>query len=160
MRFSVVSVLLASLLVGSGTARAGFTEPTLVLVTAAGAAAEGARSAAFTGSFEFENALQVGLPIELVVFQGTRFVRYPATGAPKTGDSAALADGVLSDNELAAFRQEGTAAPAGVRIITLAPDRIRVALPATFTAGPTTAVLFTILDDGGVLSNALGFTLP
>jgi hypothetical protein len=42
----------------------------------------------------------------------------------------------------------------------MTPSAIRVTLPATFGAGLTTGVLFTILSDGSVLSNAIDFDLP
>ena len=47
-----------------------------------------------------------------------------------------------------------------MRIVTLVADRIRVALPADFVAGPTTAVVYAILPDSNVLSNPIDFTLP
>ncbi|TMA37749.1 MAG: hypothetical protein E6J75_15130 [Deltaproteobacteria bacterium] len=140
--------------------RASGTSPALVLSAAAGAAVDGQRSATLDGSFDFANALQVAYPLSLVVFQGSRFVRYRLPGAAVAGDSPELADGQLSANELDALGQEGSAAAAGVRVVTLVTDRIRVALPAAFTAGPTTAILYAILPDSNVLSNPIDFSLP
>jgi hypothetical protein len=139
---------------------AGFTSPTLVLSAAQGEAATAGRAAAFEGSFDFPNAVQVGYPLNLVVFQGTTFVRYPAAGAPVTGTSTALGDGVLAESELAALLGNGGPVTASVRVVTMTPSAIRVTLPATFGAGLTTGVLFTILSDGSVLSNAIDFDLP
>ena len=76
------------------------------------------------------------------------------------GDSPELADGDLAASEIDTFGQEGSAAAAGVRIVTLIADRIRVALPAGFPAGPTRAVLYAVVPDGNVLSNPIDFTLP
>ena len=131
-----------------------------MLSAARGDAAAGGRAAAFEGSFDFPNAVQVGYPLNLVVYAGTTFVRYPATGAPVTGTSAALADGTLAESELPAFMAQGSPTDSAVRVVTMTPSAIRVTLPATFAPGPATAVLFTILPDGSVLSNAIDFTLP
>ena len=140
--------------------RASGTSPALVLSAAAGAAVGGQRSAALDGSFDFANAVQVAYPLNLVVFQGSRFVRYRVPGDAVAGNSPELADGQLSADELDAFGREGSAAPAGTRIVTLVSERIRVALPAGFTAGPTTAILYAVLPDSPVLSNPIDFTLP
>ena len=140
--------------------RASGTSPALVLSAAAGAAAGDQRSVALDGSFDFANAVQVAYPLNLVVFQGSRFVRYRVPGAAVAGDSPELADGQLTADELDAFGQEGSAAAAGVRIVTLVTDRIRIALPAGFAAGPTTAILYAVLPDSPVLSNPIDFTLP
>ena len=156
------SLLLALALAAVAPAglRASGTSPALVLSAAAGAAAGGQRSVTLDGSFDFANAVQTAYPLSLVVFQGSRFVRYRLPGAVVAGDSPELADGQLSANELDAFGQEGSVAAAGVRVVTLVTDRIRVALPAGFTAGPTTAILYAILPDSNVLSNPIDFTLP
>ena len=139
---------------------AGFTSPTLLLSTAMGAAAEGGRMAVVDGSFDFPNAVQQGYPLHLVVYQDTRFVRYPVVGGAVSGTSSTLADGLLVDAELDALQQAGTAAGGGVRILSLTPTQIRVALPQNFSAGATRAVLFTVLSDGAVISNPIDFTLP
>ena len=141
-------------------ARGGFTSPPLILSEASGAEAGGQRSVSLRGTFDFENAVQLpGYPISLIVFQGTTFVRYPFTGAPVSGTSAVLADGILTEAEVPSL-DPAPAAPTGVRIIDLESDTIRVTLPATFTAGPTTAMVIAILVDGTVLSNPIVFSLP
>jgi len=71
-----------------------------------------------------------------------------------------LPDGTLVDGEVAAFMGEGAPAPAEGRIVTIAADRLRVALPRTFAAGSTTGVLFATLPEGDALSNAVTFILP
>jgi len=140
--------------------RASGTSPALALSAAAGAAVDGQRSVTLDGSFDFANAVQVAYPLNLVVFQGSRFVRYRVPGTAVAGDSPELADGDLAASEIDTFGQEGSAAAAGVRIVTLIADRIRVALPAGFPAGPTRAVLYAVVPDGNVLSNPIDFTLP
>lgn len=139
---------------------AGATTPQLLMTAAAGTANGAARSAVVDGNFDFANALEVGYPIDLLVFQGSTFARFPFAGTPVSGTSPELADGVFVDTEISALLGEGAAAAPEVRIVTLVPDRIRVTLPASFAAGATTAVVFGILTDGTVLSNAVTFVLP
>lgn len=139
---------------------AGATTPALLMTAASGTANGTARTVVVDGDFDFANALEVGYPIDLLVFQGTTFARYPFAGTPVTGTSPELTDGVFAEGEIDALLAEGAAAAAEVRVVTLVPERIRVTLPATFTAGAATAVVFGILTDGTVLSNAVTFVLP
>lgn len=155
-----LSLALTVVLFAPAALRATGTSPALRLATATGAVADGARSAAFTGSLDFRNAVQVGYALHLVVFQGVRFVRYPVAGGPVAGDSAELADGVLAQSEVAPFLLEGAAVPPGVRILSLVADGIRVSLPPTLVAGPATALLVAVLPGGVVFSNPIGFVLP
>jgi len=152
--------LLATCLIPPVSARAGATSPKLSLASAAGQVAEGARSAALTGSFEFPNAVEVGYPLQFVVFQGTLFVRYPVAGSPVSGTSPELSDGQLTENELPAFLAEGGAAAVGVRIVSLNQTSTLLAIPVEFAAGAATAVMFTVLSNKTVISNAIDFTLP
>jgi hypothetical protein len=155
--------LLPTLLVSAfaaSVAIAGFTSPTLVLSAARGDAGTAGRGAAFEGAFDFPNAVEVGYPLNLVVFQGTTFARYPAAAPPVTGTSATLGDGVLAENELATLDAAGSAADASVRIVSMTPTSIRVTLPSTFASGAASGVLYTILPDGSVVSNVVAFVLP
>lgn len=148
------------LLTGALWVRAAATKPALAITSGVGESTGDARAAVFEVTFDFLNAVQVAYPLQLIVFQGTHFVRYPASGPAVVGDSAELADGVLSDAEVATFMSEGSPAPAGVRIVTMAPDHLRVALPSSFTAGATVGELFATLAEGNALSNTLSFSLP
>lgn len=141
-------------------ARAGFTSPPLVLSSASGAEGAGQRAIALRGTFDFENAIQLGYPISLLVFQGETFVRFPLAAAPIAGSSSTLADGVLAEAEIDALLATGSPAPAGVRIVDLEPETIHATLPLTFTTGPATAIIIAVLTDGSVLSNPITFTLP
>jgi len=152
--------ILALLCAFATAAFAGFTSPTLLLSAATGTVANGGRTVALTGTFDFPNTVQPGYPLNLVVSQGTRFVRYPILGQPVSGTSAALSDGLLTDAELGAFLRDGAAAAPAVRVLALTATDLRVTLPATFGSGATRAVLFTILPDGSVISNPIDFTLP
>ena len=145
---------------GAFWVHAAATKPALAIASGVGESTGDARAAVFEVSFDFLNTVQVAYPLQLVVFQGTHFVRYPASGPAVAGDSAALADGVLGDGEVVAFMSEGAAAPAEVRIVTIAADHLRVVLPRTFTAGAATGELFATLAEGNALSNPVTFTLP
>jgi hypothetical protein len=156
----VLAILLLVSALAPGRVHAGATSPTLVLGVAEGEALDGARAARFEGSFDFPNAIQVGYPLQLVIFQGTRFVRVPLVGSPRTGTSTALADDALSEAELPGLLAAGAPAEAGVRIVTVTDRDLRVTLPASFAAGPTRAILFAILPEHPVLSNPIDFVLP
>ena len=61
---------------------AGATTPQLLMTAAAGSANGAARSVVVDGNFDFANALEVGYPIDLLVFQGSTFARsYQNTGS-------------------------------------------------------------------------------
>src|SRR5437762_14326000 len=113
--------MLLLLAIAAPDAHAGFTSPTLVLSAAHGDAGSAGRGAAFEGDFDFPNAVEVGYPLNLVVFQGTTFARFPAAAPPVTGTSATLGDGVLAEAELPALDGAGGAADATVRIVTMTP---------------------------------------
>jgi hypothetical protein len=162
VRSAVALGLTAGLAAGgfAGEVRAAATTPTLVLTTAAPAAVGEARSVAFEGTFDFPNALEVGYPLALIIFQGTHFVRYPVTGPAHMGESSAAAGGQLDEDDVPTLDLEGVEAPVDVRIVTFVPDRLRVTLPATFTAGRATAVLYASVPHGAVVSNPIVFVLP
>ena len=162
VRSAVALALTAGLVAGglAGEVRAAATTPTLVLTTAAPVAVGEARTVAFEGTFDFPNALEVGYPLALVVFQGTHFVRYPMTGPAHMGESSAAVSGRLDADDVPTLDLEGVEAPADVRIVTFVPDRLRVTLPATFTAGRATAVLYASVPHGAVVSNPIVFVLP
>src|SRR4029450_763592 len=69
----------------TGTARPSATGPTLVVSAVTGMRADGRVAVTVEGTFDFPNAVQVGYPLQLVVFQGTRFVRFPIGEAPGGG---------------------------------------------------------------------------
>lgn len=162
VRSAVGLVLAVGLAAGglAGEVFAAATTPTLVLTTAAPAAVGEARAVAFEGTFDFPNALEVGYPLALIIFQGTHFVRYPLTGPAHMGESRAAVSGQLDADDVPTLDLQGVEAPADVRIVTFVPDRLRVTLPATFTAGSATAVLYASVPHGTVVSNPIIFVLP
>lgn len=147
------------LVLAAATAWASATSPTLIVSGARAVRADGRHAVTIEGTFDFANAVQVGYPLQLVVFQGTRFVRYPAAGAPRTGDTPLLADGRLDAAELPAFLAAGEPATADVRVVTLTATSALVALPAEFAPGTATAQVFTVLPEEPVLSNPLALVL-
>ncbi len=159
-RTGLVTAIALATIATARLAYAAATTPTPVLSAARGATAGGARTVLVDGVFDFPNAVQSGTALYLVMFQGTRFVRYPLGGPPVTGDSPLLADGSLDPSDVPSFLATGTTAAASVRFLTLVPAQARVVLPATFTAGPATAVVFGVFEGESVFSNPLGFVLP
>ncbi len=153
----LLSCVIACVL-AAGHAHAGATSPTLVLGSAEPAAVDGVRAVTFEASLDFQNAVQSGYGLQLVVFQGTRFVRYPLAGAPAAGQSAVLADGALDEDEVAAVVGAGT--PAAARVLSITPRSLRVLIPADLPAGATTAILAAVLPEHPVVSNPIGFVLP
>jgi hypothetical protein len=157
LALSVILVVATAVL-----ARAGATTPTLIVQSAdTGSAISGAqRLVTFRVAYDYGNAIQADYDIELIVFQGSAFARYPISGAARIGTSGVLADG-LSVADLAAVDAASAPAPAGVRIATIEPARVTVTLPVTFSSeGQATAVLVATVDEGVILSNPLGFDVP
>src|SRR5262249_55308467 len=142
------------------SARPSATSPTLVVSAASGMRADGRVAVTVEGAFDFPNAVQVGYPLQLVVFQGTSFVRFPITGAAQIVQSSLLADGSLDADGVPGLLAAGSSATADVRIVSLSSTRAVLALPASFTPGAATVQAFTVLPDGRVLSNPLALVLP
>jgi hypothetical protein len=157
MRLIALVLLLAATPAG---VHAGATTPTLILATGAVLGDAGSpRTAVFGATFDHTNAVQADYDLELVVWQGRRFARFPISGATRTGESAALDDG-LAAADLPALDAAGAAASAVVRLVALGTDAMTVTLPDTFAAGSATAALVATVDEGVVLSNPLSFVLP
>lgn len=156
------AVLLWAFLLGLGVALAwaSATSPTLIVSAGRVMAAEGRYTVAIDGTFDFPNAVQVGYPLELVVFQGTRFVRYPLRGTAVTGTSSVLGDGRLSAAELPTFLGAGGPAAPDVRLVTLTAESAVVTLPAEFIRGTATVQSIARLPEEPVLSNPLAVVLP
>jgi hypothetical protein len=138
--------------------RAGATTPTLALSSAAATVVDaGIRSARFEAAYDYSNAVQADYDLELIVFQGENFARYPVSGPARVGSSTALADG-LTAGDLPTLEAASTPAPADVRVVEIGPTEITVRLP--LLTGGATAVLVATVDEGIVLSNPLTFVLP
>lgn len=158
LRPAFLAVVLASF--APSVARAGATTPTLLIQSASVVVTDaGARTATFAVAYDYSNAVQADYDLELIVYQGERFARFPISGPAQVGTSAALGDGLEVADLPALDAAAGPAGP-GVRIVTLQPTRLVVALPASFSPGPATAAFVAGVDEGTILSNPLGFVVP
>lgn len=152
------ALALAAVLVWATNAGAGATTPDLILSAGTGTAGA-VRTLRVEAAYDYANAVQADYDIELIVFQGTTFARFPLSGTVRTGVSPALADG-LQVSDLPALDAAGGPAPAGARLVGFDASSITVVLPATFQAGPATAALAATVDEGPLVSNPLVVVLP
>jgi hypothetical protein len=133
----------ALLLLTGVSVRAADTDPTLALMRAS--AVRGARGRAtvtLEGSFSFANAVQLALPLEIVVTQGTRSARFDLAG----GVSVSVGGGPPQ-----------AAPPPG--LIGLSDRTITLVLPVEFTAGEASVQVVGSYSDKPIASNRLGLTL-
>ncbi len=154
--FGAAGLLLAI----AGGARASGSAPTLVLTGGdAFVASDGAHAVVAIGSFNFDDRLQFGFPVGVLVVQGARFARYDVAGAIVSATTDLVADGVDATEIPALLALTGTAAgPAA--LVQIRPDRITVALPPEFAAGAATVVLYASKDSESFVSNAVPLELP
>ena len=156
-------ILLSAILVAAmaGLARAGATTPTLAVQTATGTFSAGSkRLISFSVAYDYSNAIQADYDVELIVFQGNSFVRFPVSGTARVGSSAALGDG-LTASDLPALDAASSPASDDVRLVTVEPTRLTVTLPATFASqSGANVVLVATVDEGTILSNPLFFNVP
>jgi len=157
---AAVAIVAALVVITTTSARPSATSPTLVVSTASGMRADGRVAVTVEGAFDFPNAVQVGYPLQLIVFQDTSFVRFPITGTPQVGQSSLLADGRLDPDDVPGLLAAGSPAPGDVRIVSLSSTRAVLTLPANFNPGAATVQAFAVLADGRVLSNPLLLVLP
>lgn len=157
-RFTAACASLLLLVTIPAFVRAGSTDPTLAIGQVSVRPAGAASVVEVSGIFGFDDLLQVSFPLNLVVFQGTTFVRYPVGGAPESGTFAGLGDGLQTD-ELSALESAGVADP-GAELLRLRPQRLLAALPTSIGDGTVTVVLYVeVPGEGSFLSNALQATL-
>ena len=138
-----LALLTAALLLAGTPVYAANTDPTLALMRASAVRGAGGRATVtLEGSFSFADAVQLALPLEIVVTQGATSARYTLTGNASLTvgggpPQAVPPPGVLGMDE---------------RTITLV-------LPAEFTAGDATAQIIATYEQKAIASNALRFTL-
>jgi hypothetical protein len=153
------ATLLASIAWISAPAGAAGTDPTLALTSAEAVAVAGNTMVRLHGSVQFDDLLQFSFPAGVILFQGSNFVRVPMSGAAVSGTASLLAGG-LADTELFTLLGLGGPAPAPAQLISLQPSEVRIALPAGFSSGAATAVVYAVLEGDPFLSNAIEVTLP
>jgi hypothetical protein len=134
-------------------ARAGSTDPVLVIGQAR-ASGTPARLVDLLGAWGFDDALQVAYPLNVVVIQGTSFVRFPVGDAAESGTLAGLSDG-LAIGEIAALEAAGSPS-SDAAIVRFALHEMTLALPGGFAPGSVDVVLYTTVPGEGVfLSNTV-----
>jgi len=133
-------------------AQAGSTDPVLVIGQATAGGGSPSRIVDLLGSWGFEDLMQIDYPLNIVVSQGTSFVRYSVGDAPVAGTFAGLDNG-LTIAEIPSL--EATGAPtASASIARLALHEMTLMLPNTFAAGSINVVLYVSLPgEGTFLSN-------
>lgn len=137
---------------GSGAARAGSTDPVLVIGEATASGGSPLRLVDLLGSWGFDDVMQIDYPLNVVVSQGTSFVRYPVGDVAVAGTFAGLSDGLVA-GEIAALESAGSPT-SDAQIVRLARHEMTLALPATFSSGDVSIVLYTTLpNEGTFLSN-------
>lgn len=138
-----LGVVAAVAAIATPPAPAANTEPTFALTRAtATRGTSGRATLVLEGSFGVADAVQLDLPLEIVVTQGTRSARFDLAGNVSVSLAGAPAQ----------------AAPApGVLGITS--RSLTLVLPAEFTSGEATAQIVGTYDGESVNSNQLRFTL-
>ncbi len=149
---------MASLLIGPAGARAGSFEPVLAIGQVVARHAGQSALVEVTGNFGFDDALQIEFPLNLVVYQGKEFVRYPLGGEPISGTFVPLPSG-LQARQIPHLEAKGEF-ESEAEIIRLEPNRITVSLPPKFEDGSITAILYVVgPSQGAFLSNPVSTTL-
>lgn len=157
---SFLVVVLCALAFAAPAAWSSGSAPVLTLAGGDGfVASDGARAVVATGSFNFDDRLQFGFPVGLLVVQGDRVVRYDVSGAVVSATSPAVGDGVVAGDVPTILGLTGTAA-APARVVQIRSDRIVVALPPEIAAGPASVLLYASKDSESFVSNAVELVLP
>lgn len=139
----VVLAAVGLIVVSSALVRAANTDPTLALMSAAAVhATSGRATLTIEGSFSFADAVQLALPLVIVVTQGTRSARYDLSG----NVTVSLDGGA------------GQPAP-GLGVLGMTERTITLVLPAEFAAGVAAAQIVGTYDGKQIASNTLRFTL-
>jgi hypothetical protein len=135
------AVALALLLVPA--VRAANTDPSLALMRAAAATADSGRiTITLEASVSFADTVQLGLPLDIVVVQGTRSAHFALSG-----EVALSVDGGPLQ----------PAPPPGV--LAVSNRTIVLVLPAQFAAGEASAQIVATYGGDSLASNRLRFTI-
>ena len=117
--------------------------PQLALVSATPyRSSAGTISLDIEGSFNFEDTVQLPLPVDVIVAQGDRSERFDLAG-----------------NVFASIAGGPEQPDAGPGVIAVKPREILLVLPSGFGAGAATVQIVARYKDETFTSNALGFTL-
>ncbi|HZR84171.1 MAG TPA: hypothetical protein VFD92_23945 [Candidatus Binatia bacterium] len=161
-RIAAAVLAIALAVVGAtARARAAGTSPVLLL-TAGDAFSDdaGARLVTASGAFNFDDLVQFSFPaVGLLVVQGARFARYEVSGEVVEGSSPLVADGI-TPAELPTLLGIGSAAASPVRLVHADRGEVSVVLPADFSAGAASIVLYAHHETEYFVSNAIPVVLP
>jgi len=134
---------LAALLVAAGLARAAGGSPQLALVSATPyRSSTAAVTLALEGSFNFEDTVQLPLPVDVVIVQGDRTARFDLAGH--------------AFKSIAGGPEQPDSGPG---VIAVKQHSILLVLPAGFGAGAATVQILARYRGETFASNTLGFTL-
>ncbi len=146
------AILLAAMLMASPPAALGGSTDPVLVIGQASASGSPARLVDLLGAWGFDDTLQIDYPLNVVVSQGTNFVRFPVGDVAEAGSFAGLADG-LAIAEIAALESAGSPS-SDAAIVQFTLHEITLALPAGFAPGSVDVVLYTTVPGEGVfLSN-------
>lgn len=150
---SIATACLFALGLAAATAaQAGSTDPVLVIGQATASGGSPSRIVDLLGSWGFEDLMQIDYPLNVVVSQGTSFVRYSVGDAAVAGTFAGLDNG-LTIAEIPSLEAAG-APTSAASIARLALHEMTLTLPDTFAAGSVNVVLYVSLPgEGTFLSN-------
>lgn len=141
-----------ALIAACGAAHAGSTDPVLVIGQATADGGSPTRVVDILGSWGFEDVMQIDFPLNIVVSQGSTFVRFPVGGVPVAGTFAGLSDG-LGLSEIPSLELAGSPS-ATASIARLGLHEMTLALPAAFAVGDVDVILYVSLPlEGTFLSN-------
>ena len=147
-------------LLGAATAHGAGTSPGLALTAASVAASGGGRVVTASGSYNFDDLVQVAFPAAgLLVIRGDRFVRYEVDGQVIEATSALVKNGV-APGELETLLQLAGAPVGPARISRLGADQVVVVLPTDFGAGPALVLLYAHHEGESFVSNTIPVVLP
>ena len=139
-----IAAAMASLLIGLAQAHAGSCTPMLAIGQVVARPAGQTAIVEVTGTFGFEDLLQVEeFPLNLVIYQGKQFVRYPVGGTPQSGSFIPLQGG-LKGRQIQHLEASGQDEPEA-QLIRLEPHRLVVVLPPNIGDGTITALLYIVL---------------
>lgn len=137
-QIAAVAVLLAA-----GPLHAAITEPRLALMRAtAYQAASGRVTLTLEGTFSFADAVQLAIPLNVMVVQGSLAARFDLSGNVFTSQNSGAEQ----------------AAP-GPGIVDIASRKITLVLPPGFTSGPAMVQVIANFDGKGIASNRLAVAL-
>lgn len=130
-------------MLASGRIDAAFTEPRLAVMRAtAYRATSGTSTLQLEGSFSYADAVQLGLPLNVIVTQGTLTVRFDLTG-----------------NVFVSTGGGPEQSAPGPGLLSFTARTIVVVLPASFAPGAATVQVVANYDGQSIASNRLSFTL-